>query len=292
MNSLKKDYEIMKLKLLLMILSLIGIGTGIFFASLNSDNPLKYLKYSEFSNVSLTVSSDKIQQTAWLGLEVINTPKETAENSGLGGGEGSLSRDTEFTGGHGVLVKKVIPDSPAEKAGIQVGDIIVSLNGRRIRSAREFRNDISGIKVGTQIKMCIVRGTYRTTIYAITSEAPTNFPDERNKISPWLGIKVAEIDSESSEMGNLKDLGKEGGVFVEEVAQGSPAEKVGLLPGDVIMSFNYRKIRSVNEFLTDLSGCMPNDKIRLCIMRGDIRLTLYPVLEKKPEEVSFVRSVI
>ena len=57
----------------------------------------------------------------------------------------------------------------------------------------------------------------------------------------------------------------------------------GIEPDDVIMSFNYRKVRTLREFLTELSGSEVGDRIRICLMRGEIRKTVYPVLEGKPQ---------
>ena len=209
-------------------------------------------------------------ERAWLGFEAADVTPQIAGIAGLDKVQGAV-------------VQRVAANSPAEKAGLLRGDIIMSLNGRRVRTAEELRNDISGLEVGAKAQMCVTREDYyRTTVYAIPETAPSWLPREE-KTAPWLGVRVSEVAPGSSESSELEDHGKEGGVLVEQVGPGSPADKAGLQPGDVIMSFNSRKVRTVREFLIDLSGAEVGDRVRLCIMRGDIRKTLYTVLTGRPQ---------
>lgn len=218
--------------------------------------------------VSPTLSLDQSQEAVpWLGLEVIDVTTEVAIKAGLDKVQGAL-------------VQSFIYGSPVCKAGMQPGDIIVSLNGRVIRTAIEFKNDVSGLEVGSEIDICVVREDYRTTINVVVEPAPDWFTRE-NKISPWLGVEVSEVSEKDKE--NLEDIGKDGGVLVKKVFPGSPADKAGIEPDDVIMSFNYRKVRTVREFLTDLRGTQVGDRVRICFMREDIRKTVYPVVERKPQ---------
>ncbi len=223
---------------------------------------------SEPKTISQTLSLSQSQGAVpWLGLEVMDVTAEVAIKAGLDKVQGAL-------------VQSIIYGSPACKAGMQPGDIIMSLNGRRVRTAKEFKNDLSGLDVGSEIEMCITREDYRTTINAVVGPAPDWFIREI-KTPAWLGVEVSEVISEKDEQ-NLEDLGKEGGVFVKKVFPDSPADKTGIEPDDVLMSFNYRKVRAVGEFLTDLCGAEAGDRIRICLMRGDIRKTVYPVLVSSP----------
>ena len=248
----------------LAILGLIIIGLFRYISC--SDTPQKSL---EIKTISQTLSLNQSHEVIpWLGLEVTDVTTEVAIKAGLDKVQGAV-------------VQRVIFGSPACKAGMQPEDIIMSLNGRRVRTAKEFKNDISGIDVGSEIKMCITREDYRTTINVVVEPAADWFPRE-DKISPWLGVEVSEVISEKDEK-NLEDLGKEGGVLVKKVFPGSPADKAGIEPDDVLMSFNYRKLRTVREFITELYGAEAGDRIRICLMRGEIRKTVYPILERKPQ---------
>jgi len=226
----------------------------------NSSNP---------QTVSPTLSLDQRQEAVpWLGLEVTDVTTEVAIKAGLDKVKGAL-------------VQSFIYESPVCKAGMQPGDIILSLDGRVIRTAIEFKNDVSGLEVGSEVDICVAREDYRTTINVVIEPAPDWFTREI-KISPWLGVEVSEVISEKDKK-NLEDLDKDGGILVKKVFPSSPAEKAGIEPDDVIMSFNYRKIRTVREFLTDLRGTQVGDRVRICFIRGDIRKTVYPIVEKRPQ---------
>ena len=262
-NFIKKGYKL----LLILDLAVFGlIIIGLFRYTSHSDT---HQKSSGIQTISQTLYLNQSQEAIpWIGLEVTDVTIEVAIKAGLDKVQGAV-------------VQSVIFGSPAHEAGMQPGDIVMSLNGRRVRTAKEFKNDISGLDVGSEIKMCITREDYRTTINTVVELAPDWFPRE-DKISPWLGVEVGEVISEKDKE-NLEDLGKEGGILVKKVFPGSPAHKAGIEPDDVLMSFNYRKVRTVGEFLTELSGAETGDRIRICLMRGDIRKTVYPVLERNPQ---------
>jgi len=262
-NFIQTGYKFI-VTLALTISGLIIIGLFCYMSC--SDTQQEPLK---FQTISQTLYPNPSQGAVpWLGLEITDVTTEIAIKAGLDKVQGAL-------------VQNVIFGSPACKAGMQPGDIIMSLNGRWIRTAKEFKNDISGLDVGSEIKICVTREDYRTTINAVVGTTPDLFSRE-NKISPWLGVEVSEVISEIDK-NSLKDLGKEGGVLVKRVFPGSPADNTGIETDDVLMSFNYRKVRTVSEFSTDLRGAEVGDRIRICFMRGDIRKTVYPVLERKPQ---------
>ncbi len=200
----------------------------------------------------------------------------------------AMARRADLDRVKGCFVQKIFGGSPAEAAGMQVGDIIVSFNDRGIRNARELKNDLAGTEPGEVVKMCVVRQDYRTTVYLTPGDVP---PQKSGGVEEpaWLGVEVTEVVSGSMESRRLAEAGKEGGVVVKDVTAGSPADRAGIRPGDVIMSFNLRKVRTVKELTTDLAGAGEGDKVRICIMRGDIRKTLYPVLGSPPRS-SYVLS--
>ena len=198
---------------------------------------------------------------AWLGLEVTDVTPEMASRAALDRVEGAY-------------VNRVEAGSPAQKADIEPGDIIISFNGRKIRTPKQFQNDLAGNRVGSEVYMCVAKDDYRITAYVVPEERPTSLPALKKKY-PFFGIVVSEVIFDSHEAERLEKAGKDGGVLVEKVIPNSPAEKAGLLEGDLIMSFNSRKTRTLREFLTDLLGAEPGESVRLCIMRDDYRKTLY-----------------
>jgi len=198
---------------------------------------------------------------AWLGLEVSYVTPEMAAKAGLDRVEGAY-------------VNSVAAGSPAQKADIAPGDIIISFNGRKIRIPKQFQNDLAGSKVGSEVYMCVAKDDYRVTAYAVAEERPPYLPAV-TKITPFFGITVSEVIFDSNEAERLEEAGKAGGVLVQKVIPNSPAEEAGLQEGDLVMSFNSRKTRTLREFLSDLAGAEAGERVRMCIMRGDYRKTIY-----------------
>jgi serine protease Do len=205
---------------------------------------------------------------AWLGLEICDVSPEVAARVRLDRVEGAL-------------VKSVATNSPAQGADIKPGDVIVSFNGRKVRTAKQLQSDLSGSLVGTEVYMCVVKGDYTITVYVVPEVRPPHLYPVTKTFS-WLGVKVSEVLTGSDQAKKLEEAGKAGGVLIEEVIYNSPAEKAGLQKGDVIMSFNSRKTITLKEFFSDLAGAEAGEQVRMCIIRDQIRKTIYVTLKKKP----------
>lgn len=205
---------------------------------------------------------------AWLGLDVIDVTPDVAARASLYRVEGAY-------------VKSVVPGSPAQKADFAPGDVILSFNGRKIRTPKQFQNDLLGSEVGSEVYMCVAKDDQRVTVYAVPEERPSYLPAV-TKTFPLVGIKVSEIAFGSERAERLQELGKPGGVLVEKVIPNSPAEKAELEEGDIIMSFESRPVRSLREFLSDLAGAQPGQTVSMCLMRAAYRKTIYVTLEKNP----------
>ena len=116
---------------------------------------------------------------AWLGLKATDVPLDAATRAGLDRAEGAY-------------VTSVAAGSPAEKAGIETGNIVLSFNGRKIRTARQLQNDVLGSPVGTEAFMCVTKDDYRITVYALPV-ARAGYLSPVTKDFPWLGVEVAEV---------------------------------------------------------------------------------------------------
>ena len=203
---------------------------------------------------------------AWIGLNIGDVTPAMAAKAMLDRPEGAY-------------VNSVANGSPAQKADIDPGNIILSFNGRKIRTAAQFQSDLSGSEVGSNIYMCVSKDDYRVTVYILPEERPSYLPSV-TKTYPFLGVTVGDVADGSNEAERLEEAKKAGGILVEKVIPGSPAEKGGLLAGDLIMSFNSRKTRTLREFLSDLAACQPGETVRMCIVRDDYRKTLYVTLSR------------
>lgn len=164
----------------------------------------------------------------------------------------------------GAIVSTVDANSPAEKAGLKAGDVIIAANGKNIRSSLDLRNKIGLMPIGETVTLELIRnGKPLTTKVKIAK--PLDVPGTEAETVPQLaGATVANFKAESAR-------GPEG-VVVTKVEGNSPAWMHGLRPGDIIVGVNRKKVRSVQEFLAAVQASQ--DSIILSLLRGDFRLRI------------------
>lgn len=167
----------------------------------------------------------------------------------------------------GALVSEVMKDSPAEKAGIKQGDIILECNGAPIKSIGSFRNEISLSAPNTQFELKINRNGTLLMITITLADAASHLAAPSG-ISQKLGI---EIEALSESLRKQLGLGAtEEGVVITKVKPGSPASTAGLRPGFLIVAVNHKKITSVNEFTEALNDPANANRTLLLIKQGGI----------------------
>jgi len=165
-----------------------------------------------------------------LGVSISDLSEETAEAFGI-----------ESKNYQGALVQEVFPDSPAETAGVEPGDVIVKVDGEAISGAGDLRTTIGLKRSGEQVRLELIRGG-KTVRRNATLEALENGPDAvAEDINPRLaGATFGNYDGKSQPYD-----GK--GVIVQSVATGSPAEAVGLQANDIIVQLNNQSVETVGE---------------------------------------------
>ncbi|MBI4291436.1 MAG: Do family serine endopeptidase [Betaproteobacteria bacterium] len=168
--------------------------------------------------------------------------------------------------GDGAVVVAVQAGSPADKAGLRKGDVLVSANGRPIRGAADVRNRVGLTPVGEEIALGIERSSGRTEIRARVGE-PFAVTGSAGEAVPQLaGARVANIEPGMPMYGQVE------GVIVVSVEARSAAARNGMRSGDIVYGVGRRRVRSVNEFLAALrAGDSP---LRLSLLRGEYRITL------------------
>ena len=161
---------------------------------------------------------------------------------------------------HGAVITRVAPDSPAEQAGLQSGDIVIALDGRPIRNAADMRNAVGLLQIGQRVRIEIIRNGSRRTLEAVIA-APVQQMLSAEQLHPRLaGLTLGDIDESSPLYGRME------GVVVLEAEPGSPAWRAGLREGDVIESANRQPVRSVAELRDAVRG---SDALLLNIRRGN-----------------------
>jgi len=165
----------------------------------------------------------------------------------------------------GVLIAEVIKDSPADKAGIKQGDIILEYNGKIIKSYQTFRNEISLMNPGSSIHLKINRKGQVLTLNLALGTAPDNV-NAPGIIGQKIGIEVEPLTNE-----HLKQLGYlqgEEGVVITKVKPGSPAAMAGIRPGFLIQAVNHKKVTNLSEYTDVLNEAAKNKRILLLIRQG------------------------
>lgn len=170
----------------------------------------------------------------------------------------------------GVLIGKVLEDSPAEEAGLKQGDVIVELDGKRIEGLQKFKNMIAAIRPGEKAKLTIIRdGKEKNVTVKIGSleDSPLALKESDSKITEMFGLTVQNLTEEIAEQ-----LGYEPdeGVVITNVDPESSAARQGLRPGMLIVSVNNRKVENVEEFSDALEKEADNGKALLLVKDGNV----------------------
>ncbi|MDD3726286.1 MAG: DegQ family serine endoprotease [Candidatus Ratteibacteria bacterium] len=167
----------------------------------------------------------------------------------------------------GALVSRVLPGGPAEKAGIQEGDIILKFDGMDVKDDQDLRMKVAGTPVGKKVAVVVWRNKKEVSLTLVTDEMPS---DERmaemEEKQMWRGMMVTSITPEIKEQLGLKDSD---GVVVISVEPGSPAEEAGITQGVVIKEINGMKIKGLSEYKKVVKDIPKDKSVRLLIMKAE-----------------------
>jgi serine protease Do len=184
---------------------------------------------------------------------------------------GELAESFHMPKPYGALVSKVLPDSPAQKAGIEAGDIITKFNGHAIDTSADLPPLVGGTQVQQKIPTDLIREGKPLSI-TITigelpeeealAEEPASQPPAAGQLDTRLKIRVRDLTP--SERKELKLNAP--GVVVEEVKPG-PAEAAGVMVGDVILQINFKETKSTTALLALTKDLAPGAKVPLLVHR-------------------------
>ena len=184
----------------------------------------------------------------WLGVLIQDVTRELAESFGMQKPEGAL-------------VAKVLPDSPAEEAGFQVGDIVLEFAGTHVARSSELPPIVGTAQVGERVPVKILRNGNSETLRVLIAELPeadeiklTSAGKKGGATADKLGLSVVDLTAEMREKHEIT----ENGVLVKSVEEG-PARRAGVRKGDVILMFNNTKVKDSGHF-EELSADLPAAK--------------------------------
>ncbi|MFN3715028.1 MAG: DegQ family serine endoprotease [Alcanivoracaceae bacterium] len=171
----------------------------------------------------------------WLGVLIQPVDRELAQSFGLDKPAGAL-------------VSQVMPGSPAEQAGFQVGDVVVRFNGRDIASSGQLPQVVGLLSPGARADAVVVRDGKRQTLKVVVGELPDDLEAPTGRAQPdtapgsRLGLRVEAMPAEE-----LAALKLEYGVRVVEVSDG-PAGRAGVRRGDILVSLNNQPVKDTDAF--------------------------------------------
>jgi len=242
---------------------LIGINTAIF----SRTGGYQGIGFAVPSNMARSVLEQLIKkgkvERGWLGVTIQQVTPE-------------LGRQFGHPEPNGALISDIMSGSPAEKAGLKRGDVIIEFNGRTVRDAETLRNMVAQSKIGTHARLKVVRGGRQIFIDAVIGELPKDsamaIPEkskEELRDNALAGFTVVEL---TVDMAKQLGLGKaEKGVVVVWVEPESTAQESGLRKGDVIYEINKKRVSNLSEFNSIASRLGERDSVLLFINRGGQR---------------------
>ena len=239
---------------------LIGINTAIF----SRTGGYQGIGFAVPSNMVRLVMDQLIQKgkvtRGWIGVSIQELTPELAQQFGLKKSKGALVSD-------------VVKDSPAAKAGIVRGDIIIQFNGKEVKDVSSLRNLVAQSKAGSAISLKILRGGKELTVQVDIVELPREVAEVLPDQSPneaeakvLTGLAVMDLNKEI-----IRQLGfnkEEKGVVVVRVEPGSPADEAEMKKGDIIKEINKKEIDNLATYNQVLTNAKRNESMLLFINRG------------------------
>lgn len=173
---------------------------------------------------------------------------------------------------HGALILMIEKDSPAEKGGLQVSDLILEVDGIKIKNSNELKNTIAGISPDKTVSITYERDKkIKTTKVKLVKMDGEKSVGGKNESNPIEGLVLMELNDKTKYQLQLpRDLE---GVLVSEVKDGSKAESMGFKEGDIIVQIEQKRITSLKDLTSALNEYKKTKK-RVIINRQNFRAIL------------------
>jgi serine protease Do len=213
--------------------------------------------------------------------------------------------------GEGVLVSRVVDEGPADRAGVRRGDVLVSVDGRSVRSPEHLTRTIRGARVGQSLSLVVVRDDRRRNLTVRLGQRPDEVPAPRAEPDVLervpgdleletlprmrrdgdgtglvmramgrgrLGVRVENLNQD---LGSYFDVPDGSGALVLEVLKDTPAEKAGLKAGDVITRVGDRKVSDADDLVEALRD-QPAGRVAVTVTRRGQERTVEAELAAPP----------
>jgi serine protease Do len=240
------------------LVNMSGEVVGINSAILSRSGGNVGIGFSIPSNMAKRIYTELVARgkitRGWLGVSIQPLTPELAKSFGL-------------KEPRGVLIADVVKDSPADKAGLASGDVLMEFDGRKVDAPQDLQKAVGVTAPGKGVPMKVWRDKGEKTLEIKVGETPEDTAqlEPSGKSKNLLGLETRPITPEIARQLNLRTTE---GVVVAGVEEEGPAAEAGLQRGDVIREINRQRIRSVQDYERATQGLKPGDRVTVLLQRG------------------------
>jgi serine protease Do len=230
----------------------IGINTAIIGQGIGFAIPVNLAR-----NIMDQLKEKGSVTRGWLGVQIQTVTPELAESLGLDEARGAL-------------IAGVFKDDPADKAGIEVGDVVIEFDGAPVETDRDLVSRVGNAVVGSTVTVKVVRDgqekSFDVELARRSDDEDAAAVEDSDPIQPFkLGITVQDLTKELAERMRVE---ADGGVLVTEVESGSVADKAGIQRGDIIVEVNKEEVEKIDDFRAVLKKSKKDEKLLFLVKRG------------------------
>ena len=172
----------------------------------------------------------------------------------------------------GALVSEVVSGSPADKAGVQSGDVIVTFNQKPVDSAHDLPAMVAATPVGQEVAVVVLRAGRKQQLPITVGKLPADDTEVEASSQDTSGKWGLQLQTLTPEVARQHDLATEQGVLVVGVQPDSPADAAGLRSGDILVEVNHHPVASVQDVKAALARAKDNDALLVRVKRGQASL--------------------
>ncbi|MGB5305396.1 MAG: DegQ family serine endoprotease [Gammaproteobacteria bacterium] len=189
----------------------------------------------------------------WLGVLIQDVTRNLAESFGM-------------KHPRGALVAKVLPDSPAQAAGIRVGDVILAFDGKEVSSSSNLPPIVGSSQVGVNIPVDVMRDRRKLVVQVKLGELPEDnikvgAAEPEVEQTNRIGVTVVDLTNEQQQ-----ELDVESGVLVQRITQGV-ASRAGIRRGDIILSIDNKPVKDAKHFRKTVDALPAGESVALLVQR-------------------------
>ncbi len=182
----------------------------------------------------------------------------------------------ELGADYGIVLQSVEPGSPAEKAGLQPGDVITSLNGKAVRTGNDLVNPIADSPIGDKMRVSYIRDKKEHETAVTVADRTKIFPEQasdndsdngesQSEAAPAeFGLRLEELTPDRAKK---FQYGTQHGIVVTDVEPASFSEDIGFGRGDLIVEINHTAVSSIADYRRIVSGLKPGDDVLFKVIR-------------------------